>query len=84
MPPPVPKQNVTQFGKNGKGQEVRKVEKKKMGRPYTADSPKTVVKRARMSEDDVKKLKECCLALGLSESDILRMGIDEVYQKIKK
>lgn len=54
-----------------------------MGRPYTADSPKTIVKRARMSEEDVKKLKKCCLALDLSESDVLRMGIDEVYQKIK-
>lgn len=29
----------------------------------------------------MKKLKECCLLLGLSETDILRMGIDEVYQK---
>lgn len=58
------------------------VEKKKMGRP--TESPKTIVKRARMSEEDVKKLKECCLALGLSESDVLRMGIDEVYQKIRK
>ena len=58
------------------------VEKKKMGRP--TDNPKTIVKRARMSEEDVEKLKECCLALRLSESDVLRMGIDEVYQKIKK
>lgn len=37
-----------------------------------------------MSEQDVKKLKECCAALGLSESDVLRLGIDEVYLKIKK
>jgi len=56
-----------------------------MGRPYTeADKPKTIVKRARMSETDVIKLKECCNILGLSESDVLRRGIDEVYQKIKK
>lgn len=34
------------------------MEKKKMGRP--TDDPKTIVKRARMSEDDVKKLNECC------------------------
>lgn len=59
-----------------------KVENKKMGRP--TESPKTIVKRARMSEEDVEKLKACCDALGLSESDILRMGIDEVYRKIKK
>lgn len=58
------------------------VEKKKMGRP--TENPKTIVKRARMSEEDVKKLRVCCEELNLSESDVLRMGIDEVYQKIKK
>lgn len=58
------------------------VEKKRMGRP--TDDPKTIVKRARMSEEDVEKLKYCCKILGISESDVLRMGIDEVYQKLKK
>lgn len=58
-----------------------KVEKKKMGRP--TDNPKTVVKRARMSEEDVEKLQKCCKILGISESDVLRMGVNEVYQKIK-
>lgn len=58
------------------------VEKKKMGRP--TENPKTIVKRARMSEQDVKKLKLCCEAFGLSESDIIRMGIDEVYQKMER
>ena len=53
-----------------------------MGRP--TDSPKTIVKRARMSEEDVEKLQICCKTLGISESDVLRMGIDEVYQKIKE
>ena len=57
------------------------MEKKKMGRP--TDNPKTIVKRARMSEEDVEKLKACCESLSLSESDVLRMGIDEIYQKIK-
>lgn len=57
------------------------VERKKMGRP--TDSPKTMVKRARMSETDVEKLKECCEILGISESDVIRMGIKEVYQKLK-
>ncbi len=57
------------------------VEKKKMGRP--TDSPKTIVKRARMSEEDIEKLKCCCEILERSESDVLRMGIDEVYQKIR-
>ncbi len=55
--------------------------KKKMGRP--TESPKIIVKRARMSEKDVEKLKACCEALDMSESDVLRMGIEEVYFKIK-
>lgn len=58
------------------------VEKKKMGRP--TEEPKTIVKRARMSENDARKLTECSNALGVSESDVLRLGIEEVYQKIKK
>jgi hypothetical protein len=35
-----------------------------------------------MSESDVEKLKECCRILRISESDVLRRGIDEVYQKL--
>ena len=57
-------------------------EKKKMGRP--AEEPKTIVKRARMSEEDVRKLKACCKALELSESDVLRMGIREIYHQLEE
>ena len=62
--------------------KVKEWFKKKMGRP--TDAPKIIVKRARMSESDVEKLKECCKILKMSESDVLRKGIDEVYQKLKK
>lgn len=55
---------------------------KKMGRP--TDSPKTIVKRARMSKGDVEKLMICCKTLCISESDVLRLGIDEVYKKINE
>jgi len=61
---------------------VIQVEKKNIGRPTV--EPKTIVKRARMSQSDVEKLKFCSEKLEVSESDILRMGIDEVYKKIKK
>lgn len=53
-----------------------------MGRP--TDAPKTIVKRARMSEEDVEKLKKCCEILNISESDVLRMGINEVYEQLRK
>lgn len=52
-----------------------------MGRP--TESPKTIVKRARMSKKDVERLQECCKILDMSESDVLRMGIEEVYLKLK-
>lgn len=61
---------------------MRTVEKKKMGRP--TDNPKTVVKRARMSEEDVNILEYCCKVTGKSKSDVIRDGIREVYAKIKK
>lgn len=54
---------------------------KKIGRP--TENPKTIVKRARMSEDDVNKLKECSNILGLSESEVIRKAIKELYNNIK-
>lgn len=59
---------------------MRTIEKKKMGRP--TDDPKTIVKQARMSEDDVKKLNKCCDILQLTASDVIRLGIQELYEKI--
>lgn len=58
------------------------VEKKKIGRP--TEDPKIKVKRARMSDIDVMKLKECCTLLNMSESDVIRLGVDKVYQELKK
>lgn len=52
-----------------------------MGRP--TDNPKTIVKRARMSESDVEKLKICCQKLNMSESDIIRIGVDKVYMELE-
>ena len=40
---------------------------KKIGRP--TDAPKTIVKRARMSEDDIKKLQKCCDVLHVTASE---------------
>lgn len=82
MPPPIPKQNVTQFGGIGKSQEVRKVEKKKMGRP--TDSPKVNNYRIRMTDEELKKLETCCERTGLSKADVIRMGIDKIYQETQK
>ena len=82
MPPPAPKQNVTQFGEIGKGQDVRKVEKKKMGIP--TDAPKSYREIFRLSEEDMSKIRFCMEKTGMSKTDIIRTGIDAIYQKIKK
>lgn len=68
--------------KKGKSKEARTVETvKKNGRPYANGSEKSITKRARMTEEDVAKLKYCCNKLGKTESDIIRLGIEAIYQK---
>lgn len=52
------------------------------GRP--TDNPKTYETRVRMSEEDVKMLEYCATATGKSKSDVIREGIREVYNKLKK
>lgn len=58
------------------------VEKKKMGRP--TNNPKSYRESFRFSETDMEKIKFCMNETGKSKTDIIRMGIDEVYKKIKK
>ncbi|MCR5594820.1 MAG: hypothetical protein K6G12_03155 [Lachnospiraceae bacterium] len=47
------------------------------GRPTT--DPKTVHVGYRMSPTTVQKLDECCEALNMSKSDIIRLGIEKVH-----
>ena len=53
-----------------------------MGRP--TDSPKSYRESFRLSEKDMKKIQFCMEATGMSKTDVIRQGIDEVYRKIKK
>nr|WP_295242266.1 hypothetical protein [Ruminococcus sp.] len=53
-----------------------------MGRP--TDEPKTFSTRIRLSQTDIKVLDYCSKALGKPKSEIIRLGIKEVYKKIKK
>lgn len=52
------------------------------GRP--TDNPKKHETRIRMSDEDVAMLEYCAKETGKSKSDIIREGIREVYNKIKK
>lgn len=69
MPPPFPQKRVVV------------VEKKKMGRP--TDNPKTNNYRIRMTDEELSKLEECCRETGLSKADVIRLGIDKVYEELK-
>lgn len=53
------------------------------GRP-PSKNPKTHETRIRMSDTDVEKLEYCCRKTGLTKSDIIRKGIDNVYNELKK
>lgn len=53
------------------------------GRP--TKEPKSNKKTYRLSDEDMKKLEFCVEKTGLSATDIVRRGIDLVYQEtIKK
>lgn len=58
------------------------VEKKKMGRP--TENPKSYRESFRLSEMDMQKIKFCMEKTGKSKTEIIRMGIEQVYQELKK
>lgn len=52
------------------------------GRP--TNNPKNNWTGFRMSDDDIKKLNYCVEKTGMSKAEIVRRGIDMVYQEILK
>jgi len=61
---------------------VIQVEKKKTGRP--TDDLKNHELKIRMSDSYMEKLEFCQKKTGMTRVDVIRTGIDEVYQKLKK
>lgn len=51
------------------------------GRP--TDDPKKNAMFLRLSDDDIQKLEYCLKMTGKTKSEIIRMGIDVVYKKIR-
>ena len=47
-------------------------------------NPKDVTIRARMDAEIVNKLDKCCTSLDTTRSDIIRKGIERVYDDISK
>lgn len=52
------------------------------GRP--TDDPKNLNTRIRLSKNDVEKLNYCTGKLGVKKSEVIRMGINKVYENLKK
>ena len=55
---------------------------KKIGRPTNA--PKVNNMRIRLSDEDLQKLEFCKTQTVMTYADIIREGIDKVYQELKK
>mgnify|MGYP001367363323 CR=1 FL=1 len=53
---------------------------KKLGRP--TDAPKSHRESFRLSEDDMNKIAFCMEKLQLSKTDVIRAGINELYNKL--
>ena len=52
------------------------------GRP--TEDPKTLSTRIRLSEEDVQRLEYCAKETGLTKAEIIRQGIREIYERLKK
>ncbi len=53
------------------------------GRPKS-DNPKEAFVAARLDSDTIRKLDEAAEALQLTRSDVIRAGIERIYEDIKK
>lgn len=57
---------------------------KKMGRPPTGDKPMKDRLFILVNDETKEKLEQCKKALDTTASDIVRRGIDKVYDDLKK
>lgn len=53
------------------------------GRPKI-ENPKRNETRIRMTDDDLQKLEFCQKATGKTKAEIIRLGIDLIYQQYNK
>lgn len=61
-----------------------KVAQKKMGRPPTGDKPMKDRIFVLVSEETKDKLEKCKEVLNATKSDVVRKGIDTVYDGLNK
>lgn len=52
------------------------------GRP--TDDKKGTRLQVRLSAGDIEKLDYCCKVLGLTKAEVIRQGIEKMYEKARK
>lgn len=55
----------------------------RIGRP-PSDNPKRNETRIRMTDGEIEKLDYCCKVFGLTKADVIRRGIDRVYEEAQE
>ena len=53
----------------------------KMGRPKK-DITRDIKVNTRLTEEEEEKLLYCCEVLGLTKAEVVRKGIDKVYNEV--
>lgn len=61
---------------------MRRIEKKKMGRPTT--NPRTGQINVRLSERELALLNECAERMGTTRTDVIARGIEKVYRELEE
>lgn len=54
------------------------------GRPPVGDSARDKQYRLRMSDEEWARLEYCCEVLGLTKAEVIRRGLEAVYQEALK
>lgn len=51
-----------------------------LGRPKS-DNPRDMQYRLRLTSEEVERLEYCCKVLGLTKAEVLRQGLEVMYEK---
>ena len=61
---------------------MRRIEKKKMGRPTT--NPRTGQINVRLSDKELALLNECAERMGTTRANVVARGIEKVYRELEE
>ena len=61
---------------------MRRIEKKKMGRPTT--NPRTGQINVRLSDKELALLNECAERMGTTRTDVIARGIEKVHRELEE